>query len=75
MTVGAAVIFMLTSLSLAVLSKERSVFSLTDTGAQEGTEAPVETAPASEEQPPAEAEHQNMAPEEGATESPEKPKK
>lgn len=73
-TVGGAVIFMFTSLSLAVLSKERSVFSLTDTGVQGGAEMPVEMTPALEETP-SEGEHQNMAPGEESANFPEETQK
>jgi len=47
-TVGAAILFMLTSLSLAVSSKERSLFSVLDV--QEETGSPLETIPLSDEQ-------------------------
>lgn len=47
-TVGAAILFMITSLSLAVASKERSLFSVLD--AQEETELPLEIFPISDEQ-------------------------
>ena len=47
-TVGAAVLFMLTALSLAILSKERSLFSVLKV--QEKTGPPLETSPVSDEQ-------------------------
>jgi len=47
-TVGAAVLFMLTSLSLAVASKEKSLFSVLD--AQEETSLPLESGSISEDQ-------------------------
>ena len=47
-TVGAAVLFMLTSLSLAVASKEKSLFSVLD--AQEETSLPLESGFISDEQ-------------------------
>src|SRR5574341_2602093 len=53
-TVGAAIIFMLTSLGLAILSKERTFSStVIDTGTQGSSAAPAHSGDASHEAPAA----------------------
>ena len=67
-TVGAAIVFMLTSISLAVLSKERSLFSVTNV--QEGVETPVDPEHPMEDQTPPDVESKSTP---TAPETPEQP--
>ncbi len=69
-TVGAAVIFMLTSLGLAILSKERSLFSITDGQAE--SPIPVSSSPEPGEQVSAEPEPQSSTPFEAEATTPAK---